>query len=111
MLGSKNRQIWLLLIKVNGLFTTNFSMSIVVWSLAGSVVFGLIYAVIYTVNADLAIAITRSFQQLEISLLTPTTTVSDPASNFADLTLTTIKIAFLVAIGMIAAQTFPSKNS
>jgi hypothetical protein len=97
--------------KVNGLFTTNFSMPIVVWSLAGSVVFGLIYAVIYTVNADLAIAIARSFQQLEISLLTPTTVALAPASIFADLTLATIKIAFLVAIGMIAAQTFPSKNS
>jgi hypothetical protein len=111
MLGSKNRQIWLLLKKINALFTTNFSMPIIVWSLAGSVIFGLIYAVICTVNADLAIAIARSFQQLEISLLNPVTTAPAPASIFADLTLTTIKIAFMVAIGMIAAQTFPSKNS
>jgi hypothetical protein len=111
MLGSKNRQIWLLLKKINGLFTTNFSIPIIVWSLAGSVIFGLIYAAIYTVDTELVIAIARSFQQLEISLLTPATIAPVPASNFADLTLTTIKIAFLVAIGMIAAQTFPSKNS
>jgi hypothetical protein len=110
MLGSKNRQIWLLLMKVKDLFTTNFSMPIIVWSLAGSVVFGLIYAAIYTVNAELAIAIERSFQQLE-SLLTPVTTAPAPASIFTDLTLTTIKIAFLVAIGMIAAQTCSNKNS
>jgi hypothetical protein len=70
-----------------------------VWSLAGSLVFGLIYAVIYTVNIDLAIAIERWFQQLEISILTPESTALVPASRSIDLTLTAIKIAFLVAIG------------
>ena len=86
-------------------------MSIIVWSLAGSLVFGLIYAVIYTINVDLAIAIERWFQQLEISILAPEATSPAPASFLGDLTLTTIKIAFLVAIGTIALQTFPKKTN
>jgi hypothetical protein len=107
---SKRRNIWKFFDKISGVFSTNFSIPIIVWSLAGSVVFGLIYAVIYTVNADLAMAIERSFQQLEISFLTPES-AAPPASLLVELTLTTIKIAFLVAIVTIASQTFPKKNS
>ncbi|WP_295621293.1 hypothetical protein [Chamaesiphon sp. GL140_3_metabinner_50] len=104
-----NRGLWALLDKICCLFTTNFSIPIIVWSLAGSLVFGSIYAVIHTVNIDLAIAIERWLQQLEISLLTPKSTALVPASLSID--LTTIKIAFLVAIGMLASQTLPKKNS
>jgi hypothetical protein len=106
---NKNRGVWALLDKVRCLFATNFSIPIIVWSLAGSLVFGLIYAVIHTVNIDLAIAIERWFQKLEISILTPEPTAIVPASLSID--LTTIKIAFLVAIGMLASQTLPKKNS
>ena len=105
----RNREFWALLDKVRCLFATNFSIPIIVWSLAGSLVFGLIYAVIHTVNIDLAISIERWFQQLEISILTPESTALVPASRSID--LTTIKIAFLVAIGMLASQTLPKKNS
>ena len=108
---NKNRGVWALLDKVRWLFATNFSIPIIVWSLAGSLVFGLIYAVIHTVNIDLAIAIDRWFQQLEISILTPEPTALVPASLSVELTFTTIKIAFLVAIGMLASQTLPKKNS
>ncbi|MCY7367795.1 MAG: hypothetical protein LH474_06540 [Chamaesiphon sp.] len=104
-----NRGFWTLLDKARCLFTTNFSIPIIVWSLAGSLVFGLIYAVIHTVNIDLAIAIERWFQQLEISILTPESTALVPAALSLD--LTAIKIAFLVAIVTIASQTFPKKNS
>ena len=108
---SKNRDLRMLWNKVNSLFTTNFSMPIIGWYLAGSVIFGLIYAVVWTVNPDLAIAIERWCHQLEISFLAAESTVTAPVSLFGDLALTAIKMAFLVAIVTIAARTFPQKNS
>lgn len=108
---NRNRGFWTLVGKVCCLFATNFSIPIIVWSLAGSLVFGLIYAVIYTVNIDLVIAIERWFQQLEISILAPEATAPAPVPFLGDLTLTTIKIAFLVAIGTLASQTFPKKTN
>ena len=106
----KNRQLRLLL-KVNSWFTTNFSMPIIVWSLAGSAGFGLVYAVIYTVNPDLAIAIEQWCQQLEISFLNPANNLPAPNSIFIDNTLNVIKVAFLTAISMVVLQTFSKKNS
>jgi hypothetical protein len=108
---SKNRYLRILWNKLNVLFTTNFSIPIIVWSLAGSLVFGLIYAVVCTVNIDLVIAIERWFQQFALSILAPEATAPVPASSFIDLTLTTIKIAFLVAIGTLFLQTFPKKTN